>query len=70
MSLFPKILTQLIHDSNKSQNAICKDLGVSKQKLSKWKTAYNEPCIDEIIMIAKYFDITTDYLLGVNNELQ
>ena len=50
------------------QKEICADLNITKQKLSKWKTGYNEPCIDEIIMIAMYFNVTTDYLLGVEDD--
>lgn len=68
MSVFPKQLKKLIEESNKTQNAICKDLGITKQKLSKWKTAYNEPSLDELILIASYFEVTSDYLIGLENE--
>lgn len=50
------------------QKDICKDLGISKQKLSKWKTGYNEPCLDELILIANYFDVSSDYLLGIVDD--
>ena len=68
MSIFPIQLQKLINESDKTQNAICKELGVSKQKLSKWKTAYNEPSLDELAIIANYFDVTADYLIGLENE--
>lgn len=69
MNLFIERLKELIIESGKMQKEICADLGVTKQKLSKWKTGYNEPSIDEIIMIAKYFKVTTDYLLGVDEDV-
>lgn len=65
MNKFVVRLNELIVESGKTQNTISKELGVSKQKLSKWKTGYNEPNIDEIIMIARYFSVSVDYLLGV-----
>ena len=68
MSEFHFRLKQLIEQSGKKQNEICKELGVSKQKLSKWKTAYSEPNLDEVVVIARYFEVTTDYLLGAENE--
>ncbi len=67
MSVFPQKLQKLIEDSNKTQNEICKDLGIRKQKLSKWKTGYNEPSIEELAMIAKYFGVTSDYLIGLED---
>ena len=68
MNLFMPRLQELIAESGKMQNEICKDLGITKQKLSKWKLGYYEPSIDEIIMLANYFNVTTDYLLGLEDE--
>ncbi len=43
-------------------------MGISKQKLTNWKSGYSEPNIDDIMMLAKYFEVTTDYLVGLENE--
>ena len=67
-NLFTERLRYLIEESDKTQNEICRDLKIRKQKLSKWKTGYNEPSIDEIIMLALYFDVQADYLLGIIDE--
>ena len=32
------------------------------------KFGYNEPSMDEIIMLAVYFDVSIDYLLGLEDE--
>lgn len=61
-------LGELIAESGKTQNAICSDLHITKQKLSNWKTGYTEPCLDDIIMLALYFDVTSDLLLGLEDE--
>lgn len=63
-NLFVERLKELIVSSGKMQKEICADMKISKQKLSKWKTGYNEPSLDEILTIAIYFDVTVDYLLG------
>ena len=68
INLFTQRLSELIKNSNKTQNIICKELNVTKQKLSKWKTGYNEPCLDELIMLAVYFKVSTDYLLGIVDD--
>ena len=61
-------LGELIAENGKTQNAICSDLHISKQKLSNWKTGYTEPNLDDFLMLALYFDVTSDYLLGLEDE--
>ena len=68
MNLFVTRLRYLLSNSGKKQKDICVELGVSKQKLSKWKTGYNEPSLDELMMLALYFDVSADYLLGLEDD--
>ena len=68
MSSFVQRLSELIENSGKQQNEICKDLGIYKQKFSRWKTGYTEPNLEDLIMLANYFDVSTDYLLGLEDE--
>ncbi len=65
---FAMRLSELIAESGKTQNAICSDLHIAKQKLSNWKTGYTEPCMDDLMMLALYFEVTSDYLLGLEDE--
>ena len=65
--IFADRLRELVQNSGKSQNEICKDLGIYKQKLSRWKTGNTEPNLDDLIMLAKYFDVSVDYLLGLED---
>ncbi len=66
MNLFTKRLNELISESGKTQNLISKELNIPKQKLSRWKIGYNEPDIDEIILLSRYFGVSCDYLLGAD----
>lgn len=68
MNKFVLRLTELLSGCGKMQKEVSNDLGISKQKLSKWKTGYNEPSIDEIIKLADYFNVSSDYLLGIKDD--
>ncbi|MCL2177103.1 MAG: helix-turn-helix domain-containing protein [Firmicutes bacterium] len=54
--------------SGKTQAQISSELNVRHQKLSKWKLGYHEPCLHDLVMLADYFEVTTDYLLGRTND--
>lgn len=60
-------LQELIQESGKTQNKISADLGIVKQKLSNWKIGIIEPNLDDLIMLAEYFEVSTDYLLGLED---
>lgn len=68
MNKFVIRLTELINGCGKQQKDICADLGIPKAKLSKWKNNYIEPNLDDLIMLANYFEVSTDYLLGVEDD--
>ena len=51
-----------------SQSALGKDLFVSKQAVAKWELGTASPNPEMIAKIAKYFDVSTDYLLGRTDE--
>ena len=63
-NILPIRLTELIRESGKTQNEIAFDLKITKQKLSNWKLGYSQPDIEYILMLAEYFEVSTDYLLG------
>ena len=68
MSLFLSRFRGLLEESPKTQKEICEDLGIRSQKLSNWKTGYSEPNFDDLVMLASYFDVTADYLLGAEDD--
>ena len=69
MSLFLSRFRELLAESGKMQKDICAELGISRPTLSNWKTGYSEPNFDDIIILAKYFDVSSDYLLGLSDDL-
>lgn len=57
----------LCETGNKSPNAVCKDIGVSNAIATKWKKG-SYPNSSIIIDIAQYFNVSTDYLLGLTDD--
>lgn len=53
---------------NLSQVELASALGVSKQCISNWENDYIQPSVEMLIKIAKYFNVTTDYLLGLTGD--
>ena len=51
-----------------TQIELAKNLNVSKQCISNWENNNILPSIDMLVKIAKYFSVSTDYLLGINND--
>jgi len=68
MNCFHVRLKELVQINGKQLSQIGQDLGISKQKISHWQTGYCEPCIDELILLARYFDVSVDYLIGYEQE--
>ncbi|MDE7071670.1 MAG: helix-turn-helix domain-containing protein [Clostridia bacterium] len=68
MNKFKFKLAELIAQNNKNQNQISADLNISKQKLSNWKSGFSEPCIDDLIKLAQYFNVTIDFLVGIEEK--
>ena len=65
MNKFANRLNELINNSGKPQKQICEELGIPEPKLSKWKNNHIEPDINDLIMLAKYFKVSIDYLVGL-----
>ncbi len=68
MNMFLSRFRGLLEESDKTQKEICDDLGIRHQKLSNWKTGYCAPIFDDLIILAKYFNVSTDYLLGITDD--
>ena len=47
-----------------TQEALGKDLGVAKQTVNAWEVTDKVPQLDRLCLLADYFDVSVDYLLG------
>ena len=54
----------------KSQIEVAKAVGISNAALSNYETGYREPDLDTLCALARYYELTLDELVNVNNEQQ
>ena len=50
-----------------SQMQLAKALNLSQSAVAKWELGKTEPTASAIIAVAKYFNETTDFILGVTD---
>lgn len=50
-----------------SQMQLAKELKLSQSAVAKWELGKTEPTASAIIAVAKYFNETTDFILGVTD---
>ena len=46
------------------QEDIAKLLNMSKMAISHWERGNSEPSIEQLKILARYFDVSIDYLVG------
>ena len=61
-------IRKLRKDFSISQVTLAKELGVTKQCVSNWENDNILPSIEMLIKIAKYFNVSTDYLLDISPD--
>lgn len=58
-----------IAKENKINNQkLCQILNSNSNKIYDWKVGKSKPSTDELCILADYFNVSTDYLLGRTNE--
>mgnify|MGYP005766090705 FL=1 len=67
MSKFKDNLKLLRQEKNLGQIELAKILGVSKGIISLWENGLREPTLSNLIAISKYFKVSIDYLVGLDN---
>ncbi len=61
---------QKLLDMNGVKSAdVARATGISNMTLSDWKNGKSTPKMDKIEKIAKYFGVTTDYMMGKKSEV-
>lgn len=61
-------IRQLRLARNLSQVDLAKALGVTKQSISNWENNNIQPSIDMLIRLAQFFSVSTDHLLGLDQQ--
>ncbi|MCL2061652.1 MAG: helix-turn-helix domain-containing protein [Firmicutes bacterium] len=66
--MFGNRLKELRVEKNLSQAQLAAAIGFSQSNLAKWERAVHDPPTDALIALAKFFDVSVDYLLGLEDE--
>ena len=61
-------IKQLRNERKLSQPELAKAINVSNGVISFWENDINEPKASLIIKLSAYFGVSTDYLLGLEDE--
>lgn len=64
---FAERLTELRNERGLSQDALSAELGVSKNSIYHYENEKRVPDAYTVIRLARYFGVTTDYLLGLDD---
>lgn len=60
-------LIQLRKEKGVTLKEVAKNIGVTVSAYSNYEQGIRMPSVDIICRICKYFDVTSDYLLGLEN---
>lgn len=58
-------LRDIREDHDLTQTDVARLLGTTRQQVSKWETGVQMMGVDKYIILAKHYNISTDYLLGI-----
>lgn len=64
---FSQRLRELRQDKGLSMKQLAKELGTTDAAVSNWENGINEPKISYLKSIAVYFNVTADYLIGLED---
>ena len=64
MNTFKEILKALRKEKNITQKSLSKEIKVSEDCIYYWEKGRSEPSIIDLINLAKFFDVSIDYLVG------
>lgn len=65
---FGNVLKTLRLKENMTQSQLAQKLGVTKSVISAYETGLRMPSYDILIHIAKIYNVSTDYLLGLEHK--
>lgn len=64
------LLRDLREDRDMSQAAMAKLLKCSQQTYSRYESHTTEIPLESLIFLAEYYDTSTDYLLGITDQIK
>lgn len=66
--IFAQNLRELRESAEIGQVKLANDIGVSKGIISLWENGKREPTLSYLVAIARYFNVSIDYLVGLEEK--
>lgn len=67
MNKFSLRLKELRSEKGISQKKLSEIIGTNNSSICDWECGRSEPSIDTIIALCKFFEVSSDYLLGLED---
>ena len=67
LNIFARRLKELMREKNLNIKQLSEETGIPRSTINSWTLAIKSPKIDYLFMIAEFFAVSTDYLLGREN---
>ena len=67
MKMVGQRLKELRTEKKLTQKQLAEILNTNNSSICDWECGRTEPSIDYIVAICKFFDVTSDYLLGLED---
>lgn len=67
MQIFCERLKELRLENDLTTKQLGKILGVGDASISRWENGINTPSIEHLYNIANYFNVSADYLIGLED---
>lgn len=61
---FDVLFSDLLKEKNVSEYRLVKQTGLARSKVDEWRKATSLPSVESLVLVAKFFDVTVDRLVG------
>lgn len=61
-------IKELRQERELTQAQVAKAIGTSQRNIGRWENGENEPTASFISLLANFFEVTSDYLLGLEDD--
>lgn len=65
---FQERFNEILKTCGKTQADIAREIGVSEQGVSEYKSGRCLPSLDKLYKLCAYLDVSADYLLGLDDN--
>ncbi len=63
-----EIIFNLLQENNTTAAIVSREADISESLFSHWKRGTQKPAIDAVVKLAKYFNISLEYMLGLSEN--